>query len=41
MLMHIWVLPLSVLFSLLSGGIPIYYLVKRSVNDLLKGGTKC
>lgn len=37
----IWVLPLSVLFSLLSGGIPIYYLVKRSVNDLLKGGTKC
>lgn len=37
----IWVLPLSVLFSLLSGGIPIYNLINRSVNDLLKGGSKC
>lgn len=35
-----WVLPLSVLFSLLSGGFPIYRLVKRSIIDLLKGGAK-
>lgn len=35
-----WVLPLSVLFSLLSGGFPIYQLIKRPITDLLKGGAK-
>lgn len=35
------VLPLSLLFSLLSGGIPAYWMVKRSIIDMLKGGIKC
>jgi len=35
-----WVLPLSMLFSLLSGGFPIYQLVKRPIINLLKGGSK-
>lgn len=36
----IGVLPLSVLFSLLSGGIPAYLVVKRNIADTLKGGSK-
>lgn len=35
------VLPLSLLFSFLSGGIPAYLMVKRPIIDMLKGGSKC
>ena len=35
------VFPLSVLFSLLSGGIPAYLIVRRTILDMLKGGSKC
>lgn len=34
------VLPLSMVFSLISGGIPAYLNVKRPIVDMLKGGTK-
>ncbi len=35
------VLPLSIVFSLISGGIPAYLNVKRPIMDMLKGGSKC
>lgn len=35
------VLPLSLLFSFLSGGIPAYLMVNRPIVDMLKGGSKC
>ncbi len=41
MIVLLIVLPLSVLFSLVSGGIPAYLNVKRSIVDMLKGGSKC
>lgn len=35
------VFPLSVLFSLLSGGIPAYFIIKQPILNMLKGGSKC
>lgn len=35
------ILPLSILFSLLSGGLPAYIITKRNITDTLKGGSKC
>ncbi|WP_065220150.1 MULTISPECIES: ABC transporter permease [Butyricimonas] len=35
------ILPLSLFFSLFSGGIPAYWMVKRPIIDMLKGGSKC
>ena len=39
-IIFISVLPLALLFSFLSGGIPAYLTVKRPIVDMLKGGTK-
>lgn len=33
--------PLTLLFTLLSGGIPAYLVAKSNVMDILKGGSKC
>lgn len=35
------VVPLSILFSLISGGIPAYLNVKRPIVEMLKGGSSC
>ncbi|MGL5683361.1 MAG: ABC transporter permease [Marinifilaceae bacterium] len=34
------VLPLCLLFTLLSGGLPAYFISKRNISELLKGGSK-
>ena len=34
------VLPLSLLFSFISGGLPAYWIVKYPITDMLKGGVK-
>ena len=34
------VLPLSLLFSIISGGLPAYWVVKYPITDMLKGGVK-
>ena len=39
--MFIGVLPSFLLFLLLAGGIPAYWMVKRPIVDLLKGGARC
>ena len=39
-IIFISVLPLALLFSFLSGGIPAYLTVKRPIIDMLKGGMK-
>ena len=39
-IVFISVLPLALLFSFLSGGVPAYLMVKRPIMDMLKGGTE-
>lgn len=34
------VLPLCMLFTLLTGGLPAYFIAKRNISELLKGGSK-
>jgi ABC-type antimicrobial peptide transport system permease subunit len=39
-LIFIVIFPLIIVFSLLSGGLPAYFIVKRNIAEVLKGGSK-
>ncbi|MDR2410646.1 MAG: ABC transporter permease [Bacteroidales bacterium] len=39
-LIFIVIFPLTLVFSLLSGGLPAYFIVKRNIAEVLKGGSK-
>lgn len=41
LILIVGILPLSLLFTLLSGGIPAYLVAKGKIADTLKGGSKC